>query len=162
MRVKASNAFRSNDTIRITGDSVAGAWTADLSLRVNSQSPGVAALWARARIADLLDKERRGADAAETRAAIVATALKHHLVSKFTSLVAVDKTPVRPAGTDLDSEQVANLMPHGQSGAAVFGFPATATNAAVLRTRGLALLMAGLVLLSVLSLQRRVTRGVVA
>ena len=162
IRVKASGAFRSGDAIRITGNSPAGAFTADLGLDVDSQSPGVAALWARARISDLMDRQRRGASAEETRAAIVATALRHHLVSKFTSLVAVDKTPARPAGLDLDSEQVANLMPHGQSGSAIFGFPATATNGPLLRARGIALIMAGLLLLAVFSLQRRVTRGVVA
>lgn len=162
VRVKASSVFRPGDLLRITGNSIAGGWAADLSLKTQHDSPGVAALWARGRIADLFEKERRGADAGETRAAVVATALKHHLVSKYTSLVAVDKTPVRPAGTELNSEQVANLMPHGQSSSAVFGFPGTATAAPMLRARGLALILAGLLLFAVFSLQRRVTRGVVA
>jgi hypothetical protein len=40
-------------------------------------------------------------------------------------------------------------MPHGQSGSAIFGFPATATNAASLRFTGIvALLLATLLLLN--------------
>jgi Ca-activated chloride channel family protein len=117
-----------------------------LSLDSPHQSEGVGALWARARIAGLVDQERRGSDPVETRAAIVATAIDHHLVSKYTSLVAVDKTPVRPAGDDLSSEQVPNLMPHGQSTNAIFGFPATATNAPMLRMIGGAYVLTALLL----------------
>ena len=159
VRVKASGPFRPGETVRIAGDSVAGAWQSDLALGINSQSPGVAALWARARIADLLDKQRRGADKAETKSAIVDTALAHHLVSKYTSLVAVDKTPVRPAGEPLSSEQVANLMPYGQSGSAIFGFPATATNGPGLRFNGMLLLAAALLLLSMSAMRRQVSHG---
>ena len=159
VRVKAFGAFRPGASIRIAGDSVAGAWMCDLVLNMDSQSPGVGALWARARIADLLDKGRRGADATETRAAIVETALAHHLVSKYTSLVAVDKTPVRPAGNPLLSEQVPNLMPYGQSGSAIFGFPATATNAPGLRFAGSIALLAALLLLTMSAVQRKVSRG---
>jgi Ca-activated chloride channel family protein len=85
----------------------------------------------------------------------VETALTHHLVSKYTSLVAVDKTPARPAGTELTSEQVANLLPYGQSGAAILGFPATATNAEVLRLTGLAALLAALLLMALPAFGRK-------
>ena len=159
VRVKASGSFRPGDSIRIAGDSVAGGWMRDLVLNIDEQSPGVAALWARARIAELLDKERRGADAAETRNAIVETALAHHLVSKHTSLIAVDMTPARTAGDPLRSEQVANLMPHGQSGAAIFGFPATASNAPSLRFSGAITLLSALLLLAMSALRRKVPCG---
>ena len=99
------------------------------------------------RIAALHDDERRGADPALTRKAAVDTAIEHHLVSKYTSLVAVDKTPARAADDPLAREQVPNLLPYGQSMNAIFGFPATATDAAVLQRRGLALLLAALLLL---------------
>jgi Ca-activated chloride channel family protein len=159
VRVKASGEFRPGDNIRITGDSFGGAWSTDLSLNVNTESAGVAALWARARIADLLDKQRRGADAEETRAAIVETALAHHLVSKHTSLVAVDKTPVRLAGDPLKKEQVPNLMAHGQSSRAIFGFPATATDGPALRKGGLLTLLAAMLILAMSAWQSRVHRG---
>jgi Ca-activated chloride channel family protein len=91
--------------------------------------------------------------------AVVETALAHHLVSKHTSLVAVDKTPVRPAGEALSSEQVPNLMPYGQSGSAIFGFPATATNAPAMRLTGLAALLTALLLLATPGLRRKVCNG---
>jgi Ca-activated chloride channel family protein len=161
VRVKASGSFRPGDSMRIVGDSVAGAWSSSLDLNIDAESSGVAALWARARIADLLDKERRGANPDEIRNAIVETALAHHLVSRHTSLVAVDKTPVRPAGDPLLSEQVPNLIPHGQSGAAIFGFPATATNAASLRFTGAIAVLLGILLLLNSSGQRKRRVGLV-
>lgn len=160
IKARAGTLFRQGMNVRIAGDSVAGAWAQELPLNTDVASPGVAALWARARIADLLDRQRRGADADETRSAIVATALAHHLVSKHTSLVAVDKTPVRPAGDPLPSEQVPNLLPYGQSSAAIFGFPATATNAPALRATGLITVLAGLLMLAMLQWRRRTEYGV--
>jgi Ca-activated chloride channel family protein len=147
IRARASTAFRPGEAVRVVGDSPAGAWSTTLSLETGQQSPGVGALWARARIGELLDQQRRGANPDEIRQSVVATALRHHLVSRFTSLVAVDKTPVRPAGDPLASEQVPNLMPYGQSGAAIFGFPATATNAPLLRRVGASLVLAALLML---------------
>ncbi len=156
VKARASGEFRAGDVVRIAGNSVGGAWSNELALADQSPSAGVAALWARARIDDLLDELRRGADESEVRPVAVETALTHHLVSKYTSLVAVDKTPVRPAGDPLDSEQVANLMPHGQSGSAIFGFPATATNAEVLQLTGLALLSLALLIMAGPALRRRI------
>ena len=40
-------------------------------------------------------------------------ALKHHLVTRYTSLVAVDVTPARPDGEPLDSQAVPTNLPHG-------------------------------------------------
>jgi Ca-activated chloride channel family protein len=93
-----------------------------------------------------MDQERRGGNAEALRASILETALAHHLVSKYTSLIAVDKTPVRPAGDPLSSEQVPNLMPYGQSTNAIFGFPATATNAPAMRIMGAAWLLSAILL----------------
>ena len=155
IRARASGAFLPGAVVRITGNAIGGAWTSELALTGNTQSAGVGALWARAKIADLADQLRRGANKDETRSAAVKTALTHHLVSKYTSLVAVDKTPVRPAGAGLTSEQVANLTPYGQSGAVIFGLPATATNAEILRLTGLAVLLAALLLMALPALGRK-------
>jgi Ca-activated chloride channel family protein len=150
VRAQASNRHRAGDSVRISGNSLAGAWSTELPLEAPSQSEGVAALWARARIGELMDAERRGGNPDETRAAILETALTHHLVSKYTSLIAVDKTPARPAGDPLSSEQVANLMPYGQSTNAIFGFPATATSAPALRVMGAAWLLSALLLFAMI------------
>ena len=154
VRARVSAAFQQGSLVRVSGDSAGGAWNRDLPLASDGEHPGIGALWARAKIAALHDEQRRGADPEATRKAVVDTAIAHHLVSKHTSLVAVDKTPVRPAGDPLAREQVPNLLPYGQSMNAIFGFPATATNAAVLQRRGLLLLLAGLLLLAAVSGRR--------
>lgn len=159
VRVQASNRFRSGDVVRITGNSVSGAWSADLSLDTPVQSEGVGALWARARIGELVDMERRGGNADELRSGILETALTHHLVSKYTSLIAVDKTPVRPASDPLSSEQVPNLMPYGQSANSIFGFPATATSAPAMRIMGAAWLLAAFLFLVMIRTGRRRNHG---
>jgi Ca-activated chloride channel family protein len=147
VKVEASGEFRPGDFVRVSGNSIGGGWTADLPLSIAVDSPGIAALWARARIGELMDLKRRASEPGEIRSAIVETALTHHLVSKYTSLVAIDKTPVRPGNDPLNSEQVPNLMPYGQSASAIFGFPATATDAPTLRRIGLMVLLSALLLL---------------
>jgi len=159
VKAMSSGEYRPGDTVRVSGNSVAGAWSRTLTLDTSQQSEGVAALWARARIAELMTTERRLGDAVEIRDAIVETAMTHHLVSKYTSLVAVDKTPVRPAGEPLSSEQVPNLMPYGQSTNAIFGFPATATSAPMRRLIGLGCLASALLLLAALRVGDRWAHG---
>jgi Ca-activated chloride channel family protein len=148
VKAHLDNRPRAGDLVKISGDSAGGSWGGEVALAGIADSPGIAALWARARIEKLLDDQRRGKDPDETRAAVVATALEHHLVSKFTSLVAVDKTPARPLSESLDKEQVPNLLPYGQSQHAIFGFPATATNGPMYRLTGIACLLAALLLLA--------------
>jgi Ca-activated chloride channel family protein len=148
VKIEASGDFRPGDIVRVSGNSVSGGWTAELPVSMASESPGIAALWARARLGELMNVERRSSEPEEIRLAIVETALAHHLVSKYTRLVAVDKTPVRPSNDPLKSEQVPNLMPYGQSTNAIFGFPATATNAPTLRLLGfMSVLLALLILM---------------
>jgi Ca-activated chloride channel family protein len=155
VKARASGAFRPGDAVRISGNAVSGGWATELALGEMAGSEGVAALWARARIGELMDIERRGGNAEEVRADILETALAHHLVSKYTSLIAVDKTPVRPAGDPLSSEQVPNLMPYGQTTNAIFGFPATATDAPAQRIMGIAWLLSALGLLAIIRGRRR-------
>jgi Ca-activated chloride channel family protein len=155
VKVRLAHALQAGELVKISGNSATGTWGVELDADVSEDSPGVAALWARARIEDLLDRQRRGADADDTRNAVTKTALAHHLVSKYTSLVAVDKTPVRPAASALNQEQVPNLLPYGQSNLAMFGFTATATSAGIYRLSGLALIVFAVFLMLILSLQGR-------
>ena len=155
VRARLSDEFRDSDLVMVSGNSPSGSWGAEMSMDISESSPGVGALWARARIADLMDRARRGADEEAVREALVETALAHHLVSKFTSLVAIDKTPARPQTAGLNSEQVPVLLPYGQSTEAIFGFPATATGAGALLAHGLILIVLALLLLAVLGRRPR-------
>jgi len=58
---------------------------------------------------------------------IIALGIRHRLVTQYTSFVAVDKTPARPADAPLLGEQVGNRMPMGSAQAApAVGYPRTA------------------------------------
>jgi Ca-activated chloride channel family protein len=136
IKARLNKKPRAGDEVVISGEAVMGEWQAAISLNTENDSAGIAALWARARIAELENRRRRGGDAGQMRAEIVATAIEHHLVSKYTSLIAVDKTPVRPTLEMLGKDQVPNLLPHGQSQQAILGFAATATSAPLSRMLG--------------------------
>ena len=85
-------------TIVVSGTRGTEPWSVALTPSPSGEPNGVGALWARARIASLMDELRLGADEALIRPAVVKVALEHHLVSRYTSLVAVDVTPTAPAG----------------------------------------------------------------
>ena len=87
-------------------------------------------IWARRKIESLTDSQYRAADRDKVRDDVVALALKHHLVTRYTSLVAVDVTPVRPLAEPLDSEPVPTNLAQGANHEAIFGsLPKTATSA---------------------------------
>ncbi|MBL0141720.1 MAG: marine proteobacterial sortase target protein [Betaproteobacteria bacterium] len=85
-------------TIVVSGMRANLPWSVALTPLPGSEPTGVGALWARARIASLMDELRMGADEALIRPAVVKVALEHHLVSRYTSLIAVDVTPTAPGG----------------------------------------------------------------
>ena len=58
--------------------------------RLQGDVPGVAALWARQKIAGLRQQQWLGEDVQGIRDQITQVALQHHIVSPYTSLVAVD------------------------------------------------------------------------
>ena len=155
-KVRLLSEPRSGDVVRISGTSAMGDWVTELPLVQKSENAGVAAVWGRARIEHLMDRERCGDDPEEVRAAVVETALDHSLVSRYTSFVAIDRTPARPQSAGLDSERVPNLLPYGQSQQAIFGFPATATGWRGQVTVGMAMLLVAMLLLAARARRRPV------
>jgi Ca-activated chloride channel homolog len=111
-----------------------------------SELPGIAALWARRKIEHLIDSRVAGVDEALIRKLVIDTALEHHLVSPYTSLVAVDKTPARSAAAALERRDIENTMPAGAQWQAAF--PQTATPGPLLRWLGTLSLLAAAALLA--------------
>jgi Ca-activated chloride channel family protein len=94
-----------------------------------SNGPGgdnLAKLWARKKIEALEDGLMFGADPELTRLQITDLALDFGLLTRHTSLVAVDKTPRRPMNEQLAHSDVPGLLPAGSS-SKIAGYPATAT-----------------------------------
>ncbi len=106
----------------------------DWNLNVNgwdaaSSEPGddnLAKLWARQKIEALEDGLMFGADAELTGLEITGVALDYGLLTRHTSLVAVDKTPRRSDGESLALTNVPGLLPGGGS-IQLAGYPGTAT-----------------------------------
>jgi Ca-activated chloride channel family protein len=105
-------------------------WTQRLPLTGVGDASGLSKLWARERIGTLSRQMHLGGDGEPLKAAIIDLALKHHLVSEFTSLVAVDEEVLRSPGAPGHVEQAATSAPVGGAWATV-GFAKTATAAAV-------------------------------
>ena len=103
--------------------------------RVGEQS-GLSKLWARERIADWSRRLQFGGDREQLRTSILDLALEHHLVSEFTSLVAIDDVVVRPPGSAGHVEQPPTSAPAGSYWATT-GFAKTATPAGLLLDWGL-------------------------
>ena len=99
-------------------------WQRRLPLAGIASAPGVAAVWARAKLAQIEDGRSLGRDPAEVRSEALALALQHRLVTRYTSLVAVDDEVVRPDDAALDSAEVPRNLPAGWDYAKVFGSPA--------------------------------------
>ncbi len=133
-------------------------WQRSIGLdQVAPDQSGVASLWARRKIEQLLDNKRHGDsnDAnSDIRDAVLAVALPHHLLSPYTSFVAVEHEISRPADTDIARSNVANARPAGQSpqtfaqmpGNTSVGYPATATDGRETLLLALLLLLIGFAL----------------
>lgn len=123
-------------------------WHATLPLQGGTTASGVDVLWARAKIEALHDQALTGLDATQLRQQVIEVALRHHLVSKYTSLIAVDVTPSRPDTDPLHTHALPVNLPAGMIYSKVFGpLPQTATPAPLLLLLGSVLLLCGRVLL---------------
>ncbi len=99
--------------LRATGVRANAPWQVSVPLKIAKENSGINRLWARRKIAALMDEKTRGASEASIRSRVVDVALAHHLVSKYTSLVAVDVTPTRPVDEKLKKAAVPTNLPAG-------------------------------------------------
>jgi Ca-activated chloride channel family protein len=88
-------------------------WTQEVWLQDTRAGAGLSVHWARAKIAELLDRKRPGESDDDVRAGVLEVALTHHLASPYTSLVAVDVTPVRASDEPLISHALETDVPEG-------------------------------------------------
>lgn len=97
-------------------------WSVKLPLAKAAAGKGISKLWAREKIKDAeIGVRLRRIPQAEADDTILALALEHGLVSRLTSLVAVDATPDRPAGAPLTRADVPLNLPAGWEFDKVFG-----------------------------------------
>ncbi len=118
-------------SFKLSGRQGSMPWSRELFLKSGITRPGISTHWARQKIAQLMDQQTQGQDKTQARKQILDIALKHHLVSRYTSLVAVETTPVRPANRPVHSHSMKTNLPQGMHYEAVFGWPQTATPASL-------------------------------
>jgi Ca-activated chloride channel family protein len=140
-------------SLKVSGSRQQELWQNTIQLGNATPGKGIGTLWARRKIAALMDESYRGAKQEQTKQQIVNVALQHHLVSKYTSLVAVDVTSSRPDSERLDQQAMPVNLSQGQVFEKIFGhYAQTAT------TAPLNLLLGALLLLSAILLRQ--TKGV--
>jgi Ca-activated chloride channel family protein len=145
--VVAAKVERFAGDVVIRGRRAGEGFSVSEPLEPGESGRGIGVLWARRKIAASMESLALGAEPQDVRAAVVAVALEHHLVSKYTSLVAVDVTPTRPVDQALGTSALPTNLPAGWNAVKVGGvLPATATPGPLLRALGLALLTAALLL----------------
>jgi Ca-activated chloride channel homolog len=142
--------------LTLTGRTAGRAWLRQIPIEVVGQQAGLAKLWARERIGALAREGNFTGTPDQAKAQITQLALDHHLVSDYTSLVAVDVTPVRPNEASYQRSQAPTSAPVGSYWADTTGFSQTGTIAPLLTLAGVVALClaAGLLLAGSIGLLR--------
>ena len=99
-------------------------WKQSIDLSAAAASPATPRLWASRRIAEI-EAQRWSSQMEDAAAAdaIAALGLDFGLVTRETSLVAIDETPSRPEGSRLTEEELPLLLPAGWDFDSLFGGP---------------------------------------
>ncbi len=135
-------------SIHLSGHRMGKLWGVDINTNSDKNHPGVATLWARKKIRALMDSLNVGVVETEVRKQVTDTALEHHLVSRYTSLVAVEQQISRPQEELLASHQLKTNLPQGWQHSKVFGTTArTATASPLVLLAGTLLLLLSLLIL---------------
>ncbi|MGI9287991.1 MAG: marine proteobacterial sortase target protein [Pseudomonadales bacterium] len=130
------------DRVTLSGTSTDEPWHRTLSVNgdASQNNQGVATLWARQKIASLLDEIVAGKDENQVRAQVLPVALTHKLVSPYTSFVAVEQETSRSASESIKTTTVLNAQPKGQATQS-YAYPRGATHATQSILWGVLLLM---------------------
>jgi len=97
-------------------------WSIKLPLANAAEGKGLSKLWARRKITDAeIARTLRQTTPEDADKTILALALQHQLVTRLTSLIAVDQTPTRPQGEPLKLSELPINLPAGWEFDKVFG-----------------------------------------
>ncbi|WP_085908241.1 marine proteobacterial sortase target protein [Kiloniella majae] len=119
---KAKNTIRSTkETLDVSGQFSNQPWTIKLPLHKAQSGTGIGKLWGRRKISEIEGQYFQADNWNVLDQDILNTAMKYGLISKMTSLVAVDITPTRPTGKDYNSQEIALNLPAGWDFEKVFG-----------------------------------------
>lgn len=123
-------------------------WQQELVLDKGAKQSGLSVHWGREKIRHWMRAGIRGVPQDQVRKEVLKLAMKHHLVSQYTSLVAVDVTPTRPVEELLNKKAIDGVMPAGFSanGQQTVMLASGATSAQLYLMLGLLLMILAMVL----------------
>lgn len=122
-----------NETLRLTGTRLGQPWETRVDTSTYGRREGIGAIWARKKIRSQMESLALGEKPEKVREEVLKTALEHHLVSKYTSLVAVDTMVTRPKEEKEVQVPIKTQLPHGWQAKAVFGGGAQTASPAAMR-----------------------------
>ncbi len=99
--------------LTIVGNTANGIFTKNININASNNTNGINVLWARRAIDQMMGEHQlqySGLKRNKIEQQIIDIALEHHLVSKFTSLVAVDITPSKPSNKPSSSQIIAKKV----------------------------------------------------
>lgn len=79
------------NSIQLEGNTAAATWCQQLLLNGQKPARGTSTLWARQKIADLLDGLVTGENPAQVKQQVLATSIEHQIISPYSSFVALEK-----------------------------------------------------------------------
>jgi Ca-activated chloride channel homolog len=145
---QTSSQINIDSELSLIGNYANKKWQSHLLPGDTLQQSGLHVLWARQKIAQL-SRDQRSAmldnpsseQLNSFKQNITQTALDHHLVSQYTSLVAIDITPTKPSDLLAHDRQITNRVPKGSATQSQFArLPQTATTAELNMLIGLLLI----------------------
>lgn len=112
--------------VNITGHSTT-AWSQTIDINTKANESGISALWARQKIKSLEMQGVKGnLDEEALKNSILEVALKHQLMSRFTSFIAIEETPSKPVEVATKTTAIPNAVAKGQN-LQTMHYPKTAT-----------------------------------
>ncbi len=149
-KVQEGEQNKLTETLKLTANSIGlqhshtPLWEQSINLAGAKQAKGIATFWGRQKIESLMDAKNLGTTSNEdVRQQVIDVALEHHLVSPYTSLVAVEQVVSRPVETTLRKDALPQLSPKGST-PRMAHFPQTATSSQLYVLLGLICYMVGI------------------
>jgi len=123
------------DQVSVSGKLLNSPWEKSLNLSNNSttKTDNLDAVWARQKVASLMDQLRSSESTLDKiKPEVIKLGITHSIVTKYTSFIAVEQKPSKPTSLVAKQKSVPNLMPKGSTMPA----PQTATPATLLSLLG--------------------------
>lgn len=117
-------------------------WHETFEFSVAGENNGIGKLWARRKIEGFMDHLLDGPGEEKIKKKVIDVALEHHLVSQYTSLVAVEQVKSRPDDEQMNKEKLPLMLPEGwEMGQSKGNYPAAGTEMWLFLSLGIALIL---------------------